>query len=320
MRTFILFVLCCATLMAASSPSLGSLPQLPAGQVVARVNGVELHGDVLNDYVKAVLPDFSFHGTVKPELLNTYRKAALDRMVLHELIYQEGMRRHTTVPPAKIEAEVNEMRRMYRTPEAFEHDLSRRGFTIDQLRAQIKHNMIIAAVIRHDVTARLIVPDRQVRDYYQNNLNRYREPAKVKMREILIPPGADAAKQAADIRAQAGAKNTSANFDLLAGKFSRDDYRVMGGEVGWKHRGSMDPDIEMAAFSLAPGQISPVFQTKTGYHILRVEEKRNAHLVPFTEVRKKIREQLISEKKMKLSQALHDRVYRDAKVELLAKF
>jgi peptidyl-prolyl cis-trans isomerase C len=322
MKVLIAVVLCSTVLLAAThGPATGSsLSQLPASQVVARVNGVELHGDILNDYVKVVLPDFSFHGTVKPEMLNSYRHAALDRMVLHELIYQEGMRRHIVIPQAKIEAEVNQMRHMYQTPEAFEHDLSRRGFTLDKLRAQIRHNMIIAAVIRDDVTAHLAVSDQQVSAYYHKNLERYREPAKVKLREIRIPPGPEGAKQAGAVRAQAAAKNTSENFDLLATKYSKDDYRVMGGEVGWKHRGSMDPDLEKAAFALRPGQLSPVVETKTGYHLLRVEDKHASRLVPLSEVRQKIREQLLSEKKMKLSKALHERVYQNAKVELVAKF
>lgn len=312
--------LCSTALFAAGDTSVRSLPQLPASQVVARVNGVELHGDVLNDYVKAVLPDFSFHGAVKPELLNTYRKAALDRMVLHELIYQDGKRRHITVPEAKVEAEVKDMQRMYQNPEAFQHDLARRGFTLDQLRAQIRHNMIIAAVIHHDVTAKLVVTDLQISTYYQKNLARFREPAKVKLSEILIPAGPDGAKLANDVHAQAAAKNTAANFDQLATKYSKDDYRVMGGEVGWKHRDSMDPEIEKQTFALRPGQVSPVFQTKTGYHIVRVENKQAERTVPLAEMRKKIREQLLSENKMKLSQALHERVYKNANVELLAKF
>ncbi len=320
MRVFAVLMLCCTALLAAGSNGPGSLPQLPSSEVVARVNGVELHGDVLNDYVKAVLPDFSFHGTIKPELLDSYRRAALDRLVLHELIYQDGMRRHITVPAAKVTAEVKDMQRMYQTHEAFEHDLARRGLSIDQLRAQIRHNMIIAAVIRQDVTAHLVVTDQQVRTYYLKNRERYREPAKVKLREILIPLASDGAKLANEVHAQAAAKNTSENFDQLATKYSKDDFRVMGGEVGWKHRDSMDPEIEKQAFTLRPGQLSAVFQTKTGYHLLRVEGRQAERTVPLVEMSKKIREQLISEKKMKLSQALHEHVYRNAKVELLAKF
>lgn len=321
MRVLTVLVLCCTAVLAAgNTTSVSSLPQLPANQVVARVNGVELHGDELNDYVKAVLPDFSFHGTVKPELLNSYRQAALDRMVLHELIYEDGVRRHVVVPQAKIEAEVNQMRRMYQSPEAFQHDLTRRGFTVDQLRAQIKHNMIIAAVIQRDVTARDVVTDLEVAAFYKKNLDRFREPAKIKMREILIPSGADGLKQANDVHAQAVAKNTPETFDQLATKYSKDDYRVMGGEIGWKHRGSMDPEIEKQAFALRAGQLSPVFETKSGYHVLRVEAIQPERLVPLAEVRKKVREQLKQDKKVKLSKTLHERVYRNAKVELLAKF
>lgn len=317
MRVLIVWMLCCTVVVAAGT---ASLPQMPAQQVVARVNGVELRGATLNDYVQAVFPDFSFHGKVQPEKLNVYRRAALDRMVLHELIYQEGVRRRIAIPPARVDSEVALMRGRFRTPEDFEHSLSEHGLTLDQLRAHIQRSLVIAAVVRRDVTARAVVTDQEVRAYYQKNLPRFHEPEGVHVREISIPPGPLAAKQADDVRAQAVAKNTSAQFDLLASRYSKDDYRVMGGDLGWIHRGGMDPELEKTAFALQLGQLSPVIETKTGFYLLRVEGKRPARLVPFTEMRGKIRSQLISEKRKQLSDALRERVAKDAKVELLAKF
>ena len=317
MRVLVVWMLCCTVLVAAGNTSL---PQLPAQQVVARVNGVELRGAALNDYVQAVFPDFSFHGKVQPEKLNVYRRAALDRMVLHELIYQEGVRRRIAVPSAKVEAEVALMRGRFRSPEEFQHSLSEHGLTLDQLRAHIQRSMVIAAVVRRDVTARAVVTDQEVRAYYQKNLPRFHEPEVVHVREIFIPPGPAGAKQASDLRALAAAKNTSQQFDQLATRYSKDDYRVMGGDFGWVHRGRLEPELEKVAFTLRPGQLSPVVETKTGFYLLRVEGKRPARLVPFKEMSDKIRSQLLAEKRKRLSDSLRAEVAKNAKVELLAKF
>ena len=317
MRVLIVWMLCCTVVVAAGT---ASLPQVPAQQVVARVNGVELRGATLNDYVEAVLPDFSFHGKVQPAKLNEYRRAALDRMVLHELIYQEGVRRRVAIPPARVDSEVALMRGRFRSPEAFQHALSEHGLTLDQLRAHIQRSLVIAAVVRRDITSRAVVTNQEVLAYYRKNLPRFHEPEVVHLREISIPPGPLGAKQAGDVRAQAAAKNTSDQFDLLASRYSKDDYRVMGGDLGWIHRGGMDPDLEKTAFALHPGQLSPVIQTKTGFYLLRLEAKRPARLVPFSEMKDKIRAQLLAEKRKQLSDALRARVSKNSKIELLAKF
>lgn len=316
MRTFLALLLCCAMSLAATS----SLPQWPANQVVARVNGAELKGDTLNDYVEAIIPDFSFHGKVQPEMINEYRRAALDRMVLHELIYQEGVRRGVEIPASKIEAEVSLEQGRFRSAEAFQQALSNRGFTLDRLRAQIRRNMVIAAVVEHDVTGRAKVTSYEAHVYYRKNLQRFREPATVHVRDIFIRSSPQALKQANDVRSQAAEKNTVEQFDQLAQRFSQDDYRVMGGDLGWVHTARLEPDLEKVAFALKPGQLSPVIQTKSGFYILRVEGKHQARTVPFSEVRAKIRGQLVEDKRKTWTDVLRARVYRNAKVELIAKF
>ena len=47
-----------------------------------------------------------------------------------------------------------------------------------------------------------------------------------------------------------------------------------GGELGFFSRGDMFPEFEAAAFSLRPGEVSPITKTKAGYHILQLIERR----------------------------------------------
>lgn len=79
---------------------------------------------------------------------------------------------------------------------------------------------------------------------------------------------------------QAGAEraltslNSGASFDDLAWQYSPET----GGELGWFPRGYLlYPDIEAAAFLLAPGEHSGIIQTEIGYHIIQVMERSDAH-------------------------------------------
>lgn len=319
MRIFFIFLVS----LFGTLPSWGaenSLPQLPAEQVVARVNGVELRGAALNDYLEVFLPGSSFHGKVQPEKINTSRREALERMILHELIYQDAVRRGLRVPSSQVEAELARMRQRFRTPEAFARSLEKRRLTMEELRALVRRNLLVAEAVRRDITARSRVSDEEVRAYYRKNQARYSQPESVLLRHIIIPSGPGAAGQANEVRRTAIAKNSSEDFDQLARKYSKDDYRVMGGLLGWVHRGRLEPELEEAAFRLRPGETGEVIQTSTGFHLLRVEGKQPERLLPLKEVRENIRAELEAAKAKRLREEMRARLYRNAKVEILARF
>lgn len=64
------------------------------------------------------------------------------------------------------------------------------------------------------------------------------------------------------------------DFAKLAKEFSSDGSKDKGGDLGWFGHGDMVPEFEQAAYALKPGQISDIVQTKFGYHIIKLEERK----------------------------------------------
>lgn len=65
------------------------------------------------------------------------------------------------------------------------------------------------------------------------------------------------------------------DFAALAREFSTDPgSREQGGDLGWFGRGVMVKAFEENAFALKPGEISNVFETQFGFHIIKLEERR----------------------------------------------
>jgi parvulin-like peptidyl-prolyl isomerase len=64
------------------------------------------------------------------------------------------------------------------------------------------------------------------------------------------------------------------DFGKLAQEFSTDGTKDKGGDLGWFGHGDMVPEFEQAAYALKPGEISDVVQSKFGFHIIKLEEKK----------------------------------------------
>src|ERR1700744_2868405 len=79
-----------------------------------------------------------------------------------------------------------------------------------------------------------------------------------------------------------------ADFAELAKKKSKDPGASDGGDLGFFTKDQMVPEFSAVAFSLEPGKISDPVKTQFGWHIIKVEEKRNRKAPDFEQVKSQI--------------------------------
>ena len=85
------------------------------------------------------------------------------------------------------------------------------------------------------------------------------------------------------------------DFAKLAQEFSSDGSKDKGGDLGWFGKGDMVPEFEQAAFALKPGEISNVVQSKFGFHIIKLDERKTETKDGKTEEKVHARHILISD-------------------------
>jgi len=168
---------------------------------------------------------------------------------------------------------------------------------------QIKYVVVDSAKI----AAATAVTAQDLQTYYDQHRDEYRVPEQVKVSHILIKTPLPAAgakedeKAVADARAKAEGVlkelKAGGDFAKLAEKNSDDPGSAKsGGELGWIGRGRTVPEFEKAAFSLGNGQTSDLVKSSYGFHIIRVEDKHDAHLKTLAEVKREIEDKVKQQK------------------------
>jgi peptidyl-prolyl cis-trans isomerase D len=170
-----------------------------------------------------------------------------------------------------------------------------------------KRKIEYAFLDRSKVLAQAQVTPEEVQAYYNQHRDEYRVPEEVKVSHILIKTPAAGADGKVDEKGVAEARKKAedilkqlkggAKLEDLAKKYSDDPGSAkQGGSLGWIGRGRTVPEFEKAAFSQGKGQTSDLVKSSYGFHIIRTEDKHEAHLKTLDEVRDQI-EPLIRQQK-----------------------
>jgi peptidyl-prolyl cis-trans isomerase D len=189
-----------------------------------------------------------------------------------------------------------------------------------------KRKVKYAVIDLSKIESGLQISHADLQAYYDAHRDQYRVPEQVKVSHILIKtplPGPDgkvdekgvaaAQARAADLLKQI---RSGANFEELAKKYSEDPGSAKeGGSLGWVPRGRTVAEFEKAAFSLAKGQISDLVKTSYGFHIIRVDDKQEAHLKTLDEVKDQIEPILKQQKAQQIAQKEADDLAQAAKTK-----
>ncbi len=174
------------------------------------------------------------------------------------------------------------------------------------------------------VIANITVPDDDLKKYYQEHQQDFTLPETVKARHIFIEAPKDASeelKKKAKAKAEkvvALAKNGE-DFPRLARDYSEDaESAAKGGELGSISPGKTNSEeFEKALFALKAGEIGNIVQTPFGYHIIKVDERKEKKTATFDEAREYIRKRLKFDFEQRKAQQFLDELTKSAGVEVI---
>ncbi len=156
------------------------------------------------------------------------------------------------------------------------------------------------------VISREVVTDAEIRKFYEEHATDFKRPKMVKARHIVATSDglgvnnttdsnaaspSEAHEKMVNIRRQL--ETNPESFSDLAMQFSEDSAAPSGGDLGWFSKGKMVPEFDEVVFDMEPGEISPVIESRYGYHVVLVEDVKPEGMIPFEEAKETIHRQLL---------------------------
>ena len=241
----------------------------PDGLVVAKVGDKEIVFGDLNELIKMMPPSYQAMFRSDDQITKL-----LERQIDNILFSQEARRLQLDQDP-----------------------------TVRYKIEEFTKGMLTQALIDTQVNKSVTVTDGEIEEYYKKHQDEFQVPEKIKVSHILIAVAPDAPEsekkekkaQAEEIHAKAKAGE---DFSGLAKKYSDDTKtKNRGGVLGFFSKGSKNPELEKAAFSLKKDEVSNPILTPKGYQIIKLLDTKEATTKSLEESKSRISNKLQQQKR-----------------------
>ncbi len=167
-------------------------------------------------------------------------------------------------------------------------------------------------ILMRDIGKTVDATDKEIKEFYNENKSKYEAPLKLKASHILVKTEKEADEIISTLK---GAKDKKAKFTELAKSKSTGPSGPNGGELGWFTQDRMVPEFSEAAMKLSKGGFSKkAVKTQFGYHVIYLDDKKDAQTVPLEKIKDNVKQQLLQKKFVEIVKAKAEKLKAKAKI------
>jgi peptidyl-prolyl cis-trans isomerase SurA len=229
-------------------------------------------------------------------------KEGLKGLIAEKLLNEETRKYDDQVEESQIDkyiADVEQERGI--SDDQLKQSLLQNGVSWEDFRKRARTELEKAMMLNQELRQRVTIPPEQIQAYYDAHHDQFTvKQEKYRLAQILVAVAPNASQgevAAAKAKAIEARKKASAGEDFaeLAKRYSDDDSKAQGGELGVFAPDDIMDEILAAIRNVPPGQVSEVVRTKHGFHIIKVEQHELPGLKPLAVVKEDIRNHLVDE-------------------------
>ena len=271
---------------AVAKPSSGFLPPASSSANVIDSIAVVVNDDVItkNEIAARVR---SIEARMKAASAPIPAAADLQRQVVEAMIVERAQQQLAKEMGVKVSDQeldraigrIAEQQKM--SLQDMRNQMEKEGMPYATFREEIRNEMMMQRLREHEVDNKIQISDAEVDTYLAGEQAAVADQVEVNIAQIMvrIPENASPEQIAArKARADEVARQlrTGADFAKIAATYSDAPDALKGGEIGWRDPNRLPPLFAEALVKLAPGQVTPVMRSNTGFHLLKLVDKRNA--------------------------------------------
>jgi len=253
------------------------------------VNGEELDNAMIAQEIERLTPDYERYieenQADPPE--GQLEEWAAENIIERMVMMQAAAKMDADIPTERID-------------EAFEEVKDNIGETPEEeVRAEIALQVKLDMLMQQAVAGVAEPPEAELKAYYNENLEMFVRPEQVRASHIIkhVNPNVDRETAFAEIVEIQSRLNAGTPFEDLASQHS--DCPDSAGDLGYFERGQMVEEFENVAFGMKVDEISDIFLTDFGYHIVKLNDHVPGGPVPFDDVKEQLGEHLLEQAKSK---------------------
>ena len=298
-----------------------ALENQPSKDKIAVVNGSVITQEDFDREMSRVQRQFLNMGKhLNDSQMPKIKKEVLENLIGFELLYQESQKKAIKIDEATINEQVMTLKKRFPSEAEFKSALTKVNLSEVAIKNQIARGLAIEQLIGTYVTKKDTVSDQEIKAFYESHPGLFKQLEQVRASHILIKvdPQANEVKRA---EAQKKIKEIQQklqkgeDFATLAKALSEGPSKAEGGDLGYFSRGRMVKSFEEAAFALRPNEVSDIVETKFGYHLIKVIEKRPETTTAFEDAKDKLGQYLKQQKAEKEVSIYVHELKEKAKVE-----
>ncbi|AFJ03631.1 periplasmic chaperone for outer membrane proteins SurA [Methylophaga frappieri] len=264
----------------------GSVLAAPLDRIVAVVNDDVVLESELQEAIQTVRQQIRQRDGAMPppEIL---RRQVLERVIMQQVQLQRAEQNGIRVSDDALNAALMQIAQNNNLSlREFRDVLESDGFDFADFRDSIREEMIVSRLRKAQVEDGIVVSDREIENFLATQSLQGNTEASFRLQHILISlpePASPEQVQAAEVRLESVQTLLAdgAEFSEVAAGYSDGQNALEGGELGWRKQGELPSLFAAVVPTLAEGEISQVLRSGSGFHLVRVAEKKSeeTHLV-----------------------------------------
>ena len=180
--------------------------------------------------------------------------------------------------------------------------LRRYGSSLDKQRQAFAERALGRQALMTGIETQPEVTHIEMLDYYNQRLEQFQVPDRAKWEQLTARFDHFNTKEEARAAINAMGNEVwlgGAPFAAVAKRSSQGRFAKEGGVHDWTDWGDLEVsrEVQEVVFSIPTGELSPIIETVDGFHIVRVIDRKPAHITPFTEAQATIKNKLRGEKR-----------------------